>query len=386
MAEEKKLLEDLANSEALMQLETLLAEFNIFEAMGAVRQELRHSDFLAFLLDPRQSHGLGDAFLKSLLKTVLDGLDDPFDNTAIDALNLGATFVQRERHRIDILILNEAEKFVCVIENKIDSFEHSDQLATYYQIVTREYPGFKTLLVFLTPDGLEPSNENYLPLNYAQVAGAIETVYLAHRAALNPEVSVLIAHYLKMLRRHIVTNSEIATLCRRIYREHQAALDLIFENKPDSQVELREFIQTLLNETKGQEFYLLGITKSYIEFIPREWATNKPLLVFGFNNAADALSLRLYVNRYAPKRDQQNAYRLVSEHPKVFRGVHRKGKAIRRVLNIPILTPQDFEESDLEELKTKIQDEWDRFLTRDLPAIQKAVKDLPVTRSGWRLF
>lgn len=35
----------------LERLETLLDQFNMFEAIGAVRQELRHSDFLAFLLN-----------------------------------------------------------------------------------------------------------------------------------------------------------------------------------------------------------------------------------------------------------------------------------------------------------------------------------------------
>ena len=47
----------------LERLELLLSEFNLFEAVGVVRQELRHSDFLGFLLDPRQSHGLGDVYL-----------------------------------------------------------------------------------------------------------------------------------------------------------------------------------------------------------------------------------------------------------------------------------------------------------------------------------
>ena len=51
----------------LERLEALLDQFNIFEAIGAVRQEVRHSDFLAFLLNPQQNHGLGDTFLKRLL-------------------------------------------------------------------------------------------------------------------------------------------------------------------------------------------------------------------------------------------------------------------------------------------------------------------------------
>ena len=41
---------------------SILDQFNIFEAMGAVHVEVRHSEFLSFLLDPYQNHGLGDTF------------------------------------------------------------------------------------------------------------------------------------------------------------------------------------------------------------------------------------------------------------------------------------------------------------------------------------
>jgi len=52
----------------LERLETLLGQFNLFEAVGVTRQELRHSDFLGFLLDPRAAHGLGDRFLTLFLR------------------------------------------------------------------------------------------------------------------------------------------------------------------------------------------------------------------------------------------------------------------------------------------------------------------------------
>src|SRR5438045_1805150 len=55
----------------LEHLEALLDRFNIFEAVGVVRQELRHSDFLAFPLDPQQSHGLGALFATRLLQRAL---------------------------------------------------------------------------------------------------------------------------------------------------------------------------------------------------------------------------------------------------------------------------------------------------------------------------
>src|SRR5687767_11657164 len=55
----------------LHELERRIAEFNILEALGVVRHELRHSDFLAFLLDPAGKHGMGDYFLKRFLQAVI---------------------------------------------------------------------------------------------------------------------------------------------------------------------------------------------------------------------------------------------------------------------------------------------------------------------------
>jgi len=50
----------IIENEDLENLESLLAQFNIFESIGAARQELRHSDFLSFLLDPSHNHGIGE--------------------------------------------------------------------------------------------------------------------------------------------------------------------------------------------------------------------------------------------------------------------------------------------------------------------------------------
>ena len=64
---DRKALEALVvDNPDLERLEALLDQFNIFEVIGATWQELRHSDFLTFLLDPQQNRGLGDAFLKRL--------------------------------------------------------------------------------------------------------------------------------------------------------------------------------------------------------------------------------------------------------------------------------------------------------------------------------
>ncbi|HVZ93516.1 MAG TPA: PD-(D/E)XK nuclease family protein, partial [Phycisphaerales bacterium] len=61
----------VVENEDLLQLEELLGRFNIFDALRLERVEIRHSNFLAWLLDPGESHGVGDLFLKALLMDLL---------------------------------------------------------------------------------------------------------------------------------------------------------------------------------------------------------------------------------------------------------------------------------------------------------------------------
>lgn len=67
----KSLEEFVVGNSDLEEIEGQLEKFNIFEAIGVVRQELRHSNFLAFLLDPNQNSGLGQAFLKRFVQTAI---------------------------------------------------------------------------------------------------------------------------------------------------------------------------------------------------------------------------------------------------------------------------------------------------------------------------
>ncbi len=93
----------------LERLEALLDKFNIFEALGAVRQELRHSDFLAFLLNPQQPHGLSDTFAKRLLQRALTAFalgGAPVSPIDLDVWSLNGMLVLREWENIDILLLD----------------------------------------------------------------------------------------------------------------------------------------------------------------------------------------------------------------------------------------------------------------------------------------
>lgn len=184
-ASDRKALEAfVVGNEDLERLQAQLDRFNIFEATGFIRQELRHSDFLAFLLNPRSNHGLGDAFVKRLLQRVLavaDGASAAVTPIELELWDLNRMEVRREWHYIDVLLLDEDHELAVIIENKVDTGEHSDQLRRYLEIVEQHYPGWRVIGLYLTPGGEGPSHEAYLPVSYGLVGEVINS--LAERKA-----------------------------------------------------------------------------------------------------------------------------------------------------------------------------------------------------------
>src|SRR4051812_3228254 len=196
-AQDRKALEALVvDNEDLEQLEALLDQFNIFEAIGAVRQELRHSAMLAFLLDPRQNHGLGDIFFKRLLQRVLISAAEGRTAAPITAIDLDIgdfteMMVLREWHNIDVLVLAESHHVAIIIENKIDTNEHSDQLRRYYHAVKQHYPGWRIVGLYLTPGGLEPSDPRYYATDYVMIAALVESLAATRASTLGADIHVL---------------------------------------------------------------------------------------------------------------------------------------------------------------------------------------------------
>ncbi|HEY9613262.1 PD-(D/E)XK nuclease family protein, partial [Allocoleopsis sp.] len=253
---ERELLESfVVDNGDLDKLEAQLAQFNIFEAIGVVRQEVRHSNFLAFLLNPSQNHRLDDIFLKRLLKRVLLEADEPTElkdlkisPIDIDIVDLKDAEVRREWKHIDILIYSPSNHLVCAIENKIDSGEHSNQLQRYRKNIFKEYGDCRAILIYLSPEGTPPSDENWIVYSYSKIAELVDNIREKYKSTLGADVYTLMLHYSHLIRRHIVSDSEIAELCRKIYRKHKQALDLIFEHRPDLQLELSEKLKEIVNQ------------------------------------------------------------------------------------------------------------------------------------------
>lgn len=386
--QDRKALENLVvDNPELEQLEALLDQFNIFEAMGAVRQELRHSDFLAFLLNPQQNHGLGDVFVKRLLQKAISpphGVSPPITPIDLDIWSLDDIVVLREWQNIDILLLDAGHHLTVIIENKIDSGEHSDQLQRYRQAVRQHYSGWSVISLYLTPDRAIPSDDTYLPVDYSDVCKLIESLVEHKASTLGEDVCTLMTHYTKMLRRHIVSESEISELCQRIYQKHQRALDLIYEYKPDQQVTIREILERQIRE--ATDLVLDHCSKMYIRFALEEWdipalregkgwTRSGRILLFEFANNTDNLKLRLHIGP-GPISIRQKVFDMARSHQPLF----RTGKSLNQQWNMifdrSFLTAKSYEEVTTEKLEEEIHQHWAKFLEHDLPAIRSAIREL----------
>lgn len=281
--EQKQMLENLLLSEDLEELNNRTNQFNVFNALKLQNNEIRHSNFLSWLMTPYENHELGDYFLKEFLKSAIKNFSSSEDTEIelkdVAFADLSDAEIRREYKNIDILIISPKNEFLCIVENKIWTGEHDNQLSRYANIVDKEFNGYKKLYVFLTPEidieceliKREIDNSklvHYIPMSYKQVYEVTNKVLKFKSKHLNNEVKIFIEHYQKMVERNIMgnTDKEIVDLCRKIYRENKAAIDLIIENS-DSKADIFEALKEVLNERNDIDITNIG--SATIKFVPK---------------------------------------------------------------------------------------------------------------------
>ncbi len=216
--------------------------FNLFDVLKISHYEIRHSNLLAWLLNPNETHGLGTLFLEGFIQRVLNGMVTNVDVFGVLLMDYQSFTVFREWHNIDILAVSETEKFVLCIENKFGSGEHDDQLNIYRDTVLGAFPDYKHLFVFLSPEGMDSSSPDFWnPMSYVDVLFILQNA--TARTMVRPEVEMLINQYKESVRREIMEDVKLTKICRDIYAKHRRALDLLFENRPDRMLDIAEIFR-----------------------------------------------------------------------------------------------------------------------------------------------
>lgn len=364
------------NNPELDQLEAMLAEFNIFEAAGLTSQEIRHSRFLSFLLDPKGAHGLGDFFVTKLLQAAVHGRPpDEVGVTALDIelMNLTDCQISCEQRNIDILILSEAKKFAVIIENKISTGEHSNQLPRYLETVATMRPGWHVLPVLLSPFGVEPTDSRYFAVSYESITEILNRVLASRQSTLGADVYFALSHYERLLRRHVVSNSNLNGLCRQIISKHRRAIEILMKHMDDPREQAWSITDNLLTK--------IGFVRTEKKWLPETWLEWIPVspdspngYILGFWVDVYGKRLRLIMEiQPGPIELRTAVFNAVSgsQHLKAKR--KEMTGQFTRILDFELAQSLD-PEGDFEPWSRAIQERMEYFASSVLPSIEAALR------------
>ncbi|MBX3362490.1 MAG: PD-(D/E)XK nuclease family protein [Phycisphaeraceae bacterium] len=290
----------IAENDDLFALESIVGRFNVFDALGAKKRELSHSNFLAWLLDPSESHHHGSLFLRAILMDLLKqgrplSPGSPLSLLELDGNDLHDAQVLREWRNIDLLIVVPSIGLVVAVENKVKSSEHSNQLQRYKSIVNDRFPDMKRLFAFLTVDDDDATDEDWISYTYGDVHRVLYRARAQAAGSTESEVSIFLDHYLSLLERDMVSEGEVQRLCRQIYSNHKQAINLINKHAGgDAAPVLEAFEKAVGNRFPNVK--VLPRTSKEVRLLPPGWKDALPPI--GLSENHDAwLVLRMVVKR-----------------------------------------------------------------------------------------
>ena len=275
------------NNEPMAKIETHLNRFNPIRVMKMERMEIRHSAILSWLLNPGESHGLDDKFLKAFLGEALRGHSSLGSPTALDIAraDLRDATVRLEWQNIDIFIYSEKNAWGFVIENKFDSKQHEGQLAKYLDGVSTGLGKLADDLsvrgIFLTLHDEEPEDARYAPINYEAICQFLPRFIGQEAHLLTAEVRTFLQHYNEIIAEEVgmsAESNEMEKLARQLYRENKKTLDFIMEHGAGSDFAIaaedvfgdgRDHLDVI--EIDGHKFRFCHLDHKMVSFLPESW-------------------------------------------------------------------------------------------------------------------
>ena len=179
---------DLLTEKSYLEVKNKIYHPNIFSILRLENYEIRHSNFLAWLLDNNESHACGSLFSSVLLEILFP--DKSASNNDFS--------IHRERGNIDLLF--ESTREVLVLENKIMAKDHESQLSGYRSYIQAKYPKHLKSFTYLTPKGDEPSDEDEVKhwsiVSYEKLIDALSLIINNNRLDLDSKLQIYIDDYI----------------------------------------------------------------------------------------------------------------------------------------------------------------------------------------------
>jgi len=216
-----------------------------------------------------------------------------------------------------------------------------------------------------------------MPLSYSDIISIIDHLIEGKRDKVGSEILTFISHYGEMLRRYVMQDSEIQDICRKIYKRHKRALDLVFEYRPDKQLEIYQCLAEIIEEDPdlildeaSSKSYIRFISRD-LDFVPKEgvWSKSGRMLLFDTYNGSEGVIIYLSIHP-GPQKIRQKLYEIAGRDLSLFSLARRKlTDQFTAIYKKPILKPRDYEDIDTEELRDILASKLTAFKDGDLPKI-----------------
>lgn len=256
------------------------APINVFTVLNLNRHELRHSDLLAWLLDPQGSHGAGDRFLKGFLRLLEQRNCGTLPDKASE-LDWSDVQMRREFAHIDVLLLSERHQVAIIVENKLYARERDRQMSDYRRYVERFIASAHLTTVYLDLKGGSASDSKAVNLDYRALLPLVEELAdefkdPPHERATN----IILSEYGALLERQLWLRSEpppvIRSLAASVVQAHPSAVPLLRASMKSWALELGQFLHASAKRIFQAE--IAPVSRVWFSFVPDEF-TKMPLLV-----------------------------------------------------------------------------------------------------------
>jgi hypothetical protein len=160
-------------------------KYNIFNVLNIRHGETKtHTPYLINLLNPKASHAHGLLFFNLFINAIApETKKHLYKNLEIYNIRLKEE-KNTEEGRLDIFIESHGrqDKFVIVIENKINASDQDKQLSRYYNHCrNRGYKDENILLIYLTKRGAKATDLSMLPVEQDRLEKANVLVNISYR-------------------------------------------------------------------------------------------------------------------------------------------------------------------------------------------------------------
>ena len=227
-------VQELLGDKAFHEYEALTKErsFNVFDVLRYSDYEIRHSNVLAWLFRPGETHGAGDAFVKGFVQH----LKSKQDSGKLDGLDLKsglgpqAVQVERELDNVDVTVFfKRTPRLALAIENKPSAWMpgHANQVRDYEKKLRKKYKKkyrIQSVLLTASDEGKPAAHTDYLHVSWHEVRDLIQQL-LDCDGIKSRRVRAFVREYLEIVERNILGLGPSTDCFGELVKRHRAALE-----------------------------------------------------------------------------------------------------------------------------------------------------------------